>query len=160
MITTDQLIKNIKISNLHAECMCGGEFKLSKTIIFDGTKPFPNEAKIIQKELIDALTKEEDGLKKRRKLATKRAIITTKAVNIGKNLEKVLPTMKNFNWEHPDCRFLGDPIDIIIFNGLTRNKIESVSFVEVKSGRARLNARQKAVRDAVEDKKVSFKVFR
>ena len=154
------LIKTLKSSNLYAECRCGGEFKLSDALLFDGAKPFPPKAKEIQKELKEGIKEREDALKKRRKLATKKAQITTKAVNVGKNLEKVLPTMKNFKWELPDCRFLSDPIDILIFNGLTKNKINSISFVEVKSGGARLNAHQKAVKDAIEDKKVSFKVFK
>jgi len=156
----EEIIKELKSSNLYAECVCGEEFKISEAILFDGTKPFPKEALERQKELKEELKAREDELKKQRKLATQKAQITTKSVNIGKQVEKVLPTMKNFKWELPDCRFLGDPIDLLTFNGISVNKIYSISFIEVKTGKARLNANQKAVKDAIEDKKVSYKVIK
>ncbi|MDH5266270.1 MAG: hypothetical protein OEW62_01175 [Candidatus Bathyarchaeota archaeon] len=159
-MNTEQLIKKLRESNLYAECPCGGEFKLSRSILFDGTKPFPEKALEIQKRLKKELKDREDELKKRRKLATKKAQITTKAVNIGKNLEKVLPTMRDFKWTVPDSKFLGDPIDLIVFNGLSVNKVKSINFIEVKSGKARLNNHQKAIRDAIEEQKVSYKVFK
>ncbi|MCK4481625.1 hypothetical protein KAU55_00250 [Candidatus Bathyarchaeota archaeon] len=159
-MNTEQLIKKLRESNLYAECPCGGEFKLSRSILFDGTKPFPEKALEIQKRLKKELKDRKEELKKRRKLATKKAQITTRAVNIGKNLEKVLPTMRDFKWTVPDSRFLGDPIDLIVFNGLSANKVKSINFIEVKSGKARLNKRQKGIRDAIEDQKVSYKVFK
>ena len=147
-------------SNLYAECPCGGEFKLSRSILFDGTKPFPEKALEIQKQLKEKLKDREEELKKRRKLATEKAQITTKAVNIGKSLEKVLPTMRDFKWPVPDSKFLGDPIDLMVFNGLSVNKVKSINFVEVKSGKARLNKHQESIRDAIEEQKVSYKVFK
>lgn len=157
---TEQIIKKLKESNLYAECTCGEEFKLSESILFDGTQPLPKEAKEVQKTLNSILKERKEDLKKRKKLATEKAEITTKSVNIGKNLEKVLPTMRDFRWKLADCRFLSDPIDILTFNGLSRNSINSLSFIEVKSGGARLNNHQKAIRDAVENNKVTYKVFK
>jgi len=159
-VNTELLIKKLKTSTLYAECPCGGEFKLSKAILFDGTKPFPEETLKIQKQLKDELKERETELKKRKKLATEKAEITTKAVNIGKNLEKVLPTMKDFKWIVPDSKFLGDPIDLIVFNGLSMSNVSSLSFVEVKSGNASLNKHQKSIRDAIEERRVSYRVFK
>lgn len=156
----EQLIKTLRVSNLYAECPCGGEFKLSETILFDGTKAFPAEALEIQEQLKDKLREREVKLEKRKKLATEKAEITTKAVNVGKNLEKVLPTMKDFKWNVPDSKYLGDPIDLMVFNGLSMGNVSSLSFVEVKSGNASLNNHQKSIRDAIEDRKVSYKVFK
>ena len=113
----------------------------------------------IQERLKEQLKERIEDLKKRRKLATEKAQITTKAVNIGKNLEKVLPIMKDFRWSIPDSKFLGDPFDLIVFNGLSVNKLESIDFIEVKSGKARLNEHQKMIRDAIEEHKVSYKVI-
>ena len=156
----EKLIKELKESGFYAECSCGGEFKLSDAILFDGTKPFPKEALEIQSDLKSYLREKEDELKKRKKLATDRAEITTKSVNIGKNLEKVLPTMKDFKWNLADCRVMGSPIDFLTFNGFSDGIVQSLSFIEVKSGGARLNKHQKAIRDAIEDKKVSYKVMK
>jgi predicted Holliday junction resolvase-like endonuclease len=155
-----QLIKKLKSSNLYAECPCGEEFKLSDAILFDGTKPFPEEALEAQRKLIHELTNREKEIKKKKELATKRAGITTKAVNIGKNLEKALPTIKDFKWVVLDCKFLGDPIDLIVFNGLSVGRINSLSFVEVKSGEAALGKRQRSIKDAVQDHRVSYKVIK
>lgn len=155
----EQLINDLKHSKLYAECTCGEDFKLSDAILFDGTKTFPADALEIQKRLKEELKQREDDLKKKKKLATDKAVITTKSVNVGKQLEKILPTMRDFKWDLPDSRFLGDPIDLITFDGLSRGKVESIHFIEVKSGNARLNDHQKSVKDAVEDKKVSFEVF-
>ena len=156
---TNEIIDKLINSELYAECPCGGEFKLSDVILFDGTKPFPPEVKEVQERYEEELKQREEGLEKSKQLATERATITTTAVNIGKSLEKVLPSMDDFRWELPDCRFLGDPIDLVTFNGCCQNKIESISFIEVKSGKARLNKNQRRVRDAVQDKKVIYEVF-
>ena len=156
---TEDIIYKLKNSNLYAECSCGGEFKLSDVLLFDGTKPFPPEVKEVQEKYEEDLKQREEDLETSKKLATERATITTTAVNIGKSLEKVLPSMDDFRWELPDCRFLGDPIDLVTFNGCCQNKIESISFIEVKSGKARLNKNQRRVRDAVQDKKVIYEVF-
>ena len=157
---TEEVIWELKSSNLWAESPCGHEFQLSKAILFDGTKPFPKEALESQKALLDEEKNREKDLAKQKKLATKKAQITSKSVNIGKNLEKIVPTLKDFKWELPDCRFIGDPFDLITFNGLSTNNINSISFIEIKSGAARLNSHQKIIKDAIEDKKVSYQEFK
>ena len=157
---TEEIIKKLREANIYAECSCGGEFKLSEAILFDGTNPFPEKALETQKQLQEQLKDGLEELKKRKKLATEKAQITTKAINVGKNLEKVLPTMVDFKWELPDSRFLGDPIDLITFNGLSINKVTSINFIEVKSGNARLNEHQKSIKNAITNKRVSYKVFK
>jgi predicted Holliday junction resolvase-like endonuclease len=154
-----QLVAELKVSKLFATCACGEEFKISKAILFDGTKPFPKEALEKQQELKDQLEAREKQLQKRTKAATENALKTTAAVNIGKSLEKILPVAKDFKWVVPDTKVLGDPIDLMVFNGLSNGKVGSLSFVEVKSGAAKLNGHQKSIRDAIADHKVSYGVF-
>jgi predicted Holliday junction resolvase-like endonuclease len=160
MKSTESLIKELQTSNLIAECPCGEEFKLADAVIFDGTKKFPKEALEYQQALLAELEERAKELEKRKNLATERAENTTKAVNIGKNLEKIFPTLKNFKWEIPDTRFLGDPIDLIIFKGLSQGNVEWIDFVEIKTGKAPLNKRQKSIRSAIENNDVSYKVFK
>lgn len=158
-MNTEELIKNLKSSELFAECPCGQEFRIADAALFDGTQSFPKEALEKQEELKKLLNDRAKQLEKNFKLATEKAQITATAVNIGKNLEKVLPVAKDFKWVVPDTKVLGDPIDMLIFNGLSNSKVDSLSFVEVKSGAARLNGHQKSIRDAIEDHKVSYGVF-
>src|SRR5271157_2248669 len=122
-------------SGLFAECPCGEEFKLSDAILFDGTKPFPSEALKAQAELLKNLEEREDGLAKKITQVTEKNIVTTRAVNVGNFLELALPTAKDFKWIVPDSKFLGKPIDLLVFNGLSKGKVDSLSFVEVKSGK-------------------------
>ncbi|MBQ04665.1 hypothetical protein CL673_08200 [Candidatus Bathyarchaeota archaeon] len=159
LLSTQKIIDRLKKSNLYAECPCGAEHKLSDLLLFDGTKPFPPEVEEVQAKYEEKLLKRNAKLEKNRKLTTEKATITTRAVNIGKNLEKILPIMEDFKWQLPDCRFLGDPIDLLTFNGLSENNIDSISFIEVKSGKARLNKSQKLVKEAVEDNRVKYRVF-
>jgi predicted Holliday junction resolvase-like endonuclease len=158
-LNTQKIIDRLKKSDLYAECRCGAEHKLSDLLLFDGTKPFPPEVLAVQEQYEEELKKRNAKLEKNKKLTTEKATITTRSVNIGKNLEKILPLMEDFKWQLPDCRFLGDPIDLLTFNGLSVNNINSISFIEVKSGKARLSKHQKLVKEAVEDNRVKYRVF-
>ncbi len=158
-MNVEELIKDLETSGLFALCPCGEEFALSDAFLFDGTKPFPKEALNAQTELQESLDERKGDLAKQIKQITERTAKTTAAVNIGKSLEKVLPVAKGFKWTVPDTKVLGDPIDMLIFNGLSMGKVDSLSFVEVKSGSARLNAHQESIRDALADHKVSYGVF-
>ena len=51
------------------------------------------------------------------------------------------------------------PIDYLVFSGLTtRNQVEVLYFVEVKSGKARLTGSQQSIKKAVENGSVQFKI--
>jgi predicted Holliday junction resolvase-like endonuclease len=156
----NNLIKELQNSDLYAECGCGEEFKLADSLLFDGFGKFPVDALEKQKELEQALKDLADRLKTKKKRATVGSAKTAKAVGIGKNIEKILPTLKDFNYEIPDCRFLGDPLDLLIFKGLTKNKIDTITFMEVKTGGARLNKNQKMVKDAIEDERVRWRTMK
>lgn len=160
---TKETILELKTSNLYAVCpSCDENFRLGEAVLFDGTKSFPPEALNVRTRLLNDFEQQKKDFEKRKKslLDTKKSEITARTVNIGKKMEVVFPILKDFKWALHDCRFLGEPIDMITFNGCSNNKIESMSFIEVKTGTARLNEHQKAVKDAVNDKKVSFKVVK
>jgi predicted Holliday junction resolvase-like endonuclease len=88
------------------------------------------------------------------------AIQRSSAVTRGKVTEHIVPYLPGFDLDPKDIRFLGSPIDLIAFKGLHAavEEIEIV-FIEVKTGRSVLSAREKAVKKAVEKKKVSWRVF-
>jgi predicted Holliday junction resolvase-like endonuclease len=54
---------------------------------------------------------------------------------------------------------LYDPIDVLVFNGLLNRKVNSITFLEIKSGNSKLNNHQKMIRDAVLDKKADVRVL-
>lgn len=78
----------------------------------------------------------------------------------GKVAEQVVPFGPEFTFNCRDCRFLGSPIDFIVFEGLTEGHLERIVLVEVKTGRSRLSGREKQVQDAVRLGEVDYEVLR
>ena len=160
MTETSELIQILYNSELQAQCpQCEESFPLSTSVMFDGTEEFPNEAKpakeLMENELLDRLTL----LKKRQERATLGAEKGSIAVGIGKTLEKILPTLKGFHLPINDCRFLAEPIDMIVFEGASDFQINKITFMDVKTGKSKLQPNQRAVRDAIKDHKVKFEVI-
>lgn len=81
----------------------------------------------------------------------------------GKTLEKLIPFLRNFKHDPHDVRWIGDPVDLVIFDGYSANNrknIDKITFVEVKSGNSELSSSQKKIRDVVEKKKIKWEEFR
>ena len=153
------LISQLKASKLYAECKeCGEEFPLSRAVLFDGLGDFPEPAELRKKEMLEELQAKLDELKKRKVSAGPGAEKKAIEVGIGKIIEKVMPAYKNFGMPISDCRPLFEPIDMILFNGLSTASIQSITFMEIKTGKSRLNEHQKLVKEAVSDGKVSVQV--
>lgn len=154
-----KLIDQLKASKLSAECtQCGEEFPLSKAVLFDGLGEFPEPAELRRKEMLVELQAKLDELKKRKVSAGPGAEKKAIEVGIGKIIEKVMPAYQNFGLPISDCRPLFEPIDMIIFNGMSTASIQSITFMEVKTGNSRLNEHQRLVKEAVSEGKVSVQV--
>ena len=59
-----------------------------------------------------------------------------------------------------DAHYIGKPVDYVVFDGLDDGEVRRVVFVEVKTGRARLNRNERQVRRAIEDGWVDWQVLR
>lgn len=59
-----------------------------------------------------------------------------------------------------DARFLGSPVDFVVFDGLDAGEVSRVVFVEVKTGRSGLSQRERLVREAVEAGRVEWRLLR
>ena len=55
-----------------------------------------------------------------------------------------------------ELNFLGNPIDFLGFKGLDGEGEVEIKFIEVKSGRSKLNKNQRRVRDAVKAKRIEW----
>ena len=77
------------------------------------------------------------------------AILRSQAVITGRVSEQLLPFLPGFRFNPKDARFLGSPVDFVVFDGLDEGALRRVLFVEVKTGEADLSARERQVRDAV-----------
>ena len=87
------------------------------------------------------------------------AIQRSQAVTVGKVTEHLVPHLPNFNFNPKDARFIGSPIDFIIFDGLNddeENQICEVVFLEIKTGTSTLTRRERMVRDAIKAGRVRW----
>lgn len=69
--------------------------------------------------------------------------------NAAQHLAPFMPEMAA-RFVAGDWRFLGSPIDFVVFDGLTSGELTSVVLVEVKTNRDGLSPKQRAIRDAVD----------
>jgi predicted Holliday junction resolvase-like endonuclease len=88
------------------------------------------------------------------------AVQRSLAITAGKVHEQLLPYLPEFPFNPKDVRFLGSPIDLVVFDGLAEGQVRRIVFVEVKTGAAELTARERDVRDAVEDGAVEWAELR
>ena len=63
------------------------------------------------------------------------AVKKSEAVTRGKVTEHLIPYFPHFEYNPKDARFLGTPVDLIVFDGLSEGEMNKVAFVEVKSGK-------------------------
>lgn len=79
-------------------------------------------------------------------LSKKQSLSTT----YGQIFEQLIPFSKKFPYDTKKFRFIGDPVDGIVFDD---NKI---IFCEVKLHKSQLNKRQKKIKELVRKKKVDW----
>jgi predicted Holliday junction resolvase-like endonuclease len=85
---------------------------------------------------------------------------TSRAVLGGLVSEQIAPLLRDFPFDPGDCRFVGKPVDFIVFRGMNEKNISEVIFLEVKSGtRKQLNEQEKRLRDAVQAGRVRWVEF-
>ena len=99
--------------------------------------------------------------------AQKRSVNTSRAVLKGKMAEQMAPIMPEFQYLPSDAKFLGDPVDYVVFDGYTdlregqgRAEDIEVVLIDIKSGRARLTKGQQAIAKAIANGRVRFETIR
>lgn len=88
------------------------------------------------------------------------AIKQSRAILAGQFSEQLAPYLPDFPYSPSEARFVGKPIDFIVFKGLDNKSPEEIVFVEVKSGKAQNSAVEKKLKEVIEQKKVSWKEYR
>ena len=70
----------------------------------------------------------------------KDAISQSRAILGGQFSEQLAPFLPGFKYSPTECRFMGKPIDLLVFRGMDKKDIDEVVFVEVKSGKSKLSS--------------------
>ena len=84
------------------------------------------------------------------------AIMRSRSVLSGQFSEQLSPYLPNFPFSPSEARFIGKPVDFIVFKGMDEKNIDEVVFVEVKSGKSKLNNNEKNLREAIKNKRVRW----
>lgn len=85
----------------------------------------------------------------------------SRSVVEGQVKEAFHPFMQWWQYDNPsDARFLGSPIDFIVFNGLTNGNLTEVVFVEVGNENKQLNGHERQVRDIIQQGKVRWECIK
>lgn len=88
------------------------------------------------------------------------AIDRSRSVIIGKVTEHVAPWLPVFPYNPKDARFIGSPVDMIVFDGCDDDAVERVVFIEIKTSSSSLSSRQRQIRDAIKAGKVEWHELR
>ena len=171
----NKIIEDMKaIPGLRLECpSCQKKFKFDSATIFDCRDGLPDEALHLFatiranfiEQRIDISQKEVEIIERRKALeedlkkAPKVTLAKTAGINFGQMVENVVPSFKAFPYNPKDCRQMFDPIDYVVFQGLSKGRVESITFADVKTGSSRLNTHQKDIKKIIEEGKISFSVI-
>lgn len=149
-------IKQKKIFEHQVPMLAQEMFQTFKSDHIDAEMKIYRDIAIKEAEMFFEIWKTEETTKIRAQ-----AIKQSGATVIGKVSEHIAPFAENFPFNPRDCRFLGSPVDIIVFDGHTEGLDDiEVVFIEVKtSAQSRLTDKQKAIKAAVMNKKVKWLQF-
>ena len=88
------------------------------------------------------------------------AVQRSQAITAGKVHEQLIPYLPVFPYNPKDVRFLGSPVDLVVFDGLSEGRLERIVFVEVKTGGSALTIRERTVRDVVRAGEIDWEELR
>jgi predicted Holliday junction resolvase-like endonuclease len=156
-----EIICTLEENNFYVECPCCGEPILLKDAGLFYLGDFSSEAEQLYQQKVAECKLREKQLREKRKKISEKSEVSTTAINIGFISERIVPLMKDFSFDRNDCRSLFDPIDYIIFEGLSKkNSVSKILFTEIKTGKANLTGKQKEIRNLVQRKRVTWDTYK
>jgi len=157
----NEILETLNNGQFHIECpSCDQEVKLEETGLFH-LDNFTPEGHEVYKRMLQDQKERRASLKDRQLKIPIKSEIGAKSVNLGFILERLAPTLDDFTFNKNDCRSMFDPIDYIIFEGLSnKNSVDKILFVDIKTGNARLTTKQRKIKEVIKEKKIKFKTYK
>lgn len=116
-----------------------------------------NEIKLhAQEKLHEQELEHRDSIKEIRKDSVTRS----RSSLTGKIWEQVVSLIPGFKHNPADMRFIGSPVDYIVFKGMSKKDIEKIIFLEIKTGDSKLTEQQEKIKRAVKAGRVSWQEYR
>jgi len=92
--------------------------------------------------------------------AAKAAVTQSRAVLGGKFTEQMAPYLPDFRYDPTEARFIGTPIDLVVFPGLATGDPQEIVIMEIKSGKSpQLTPQQRKIRQLIEDGMVRWELI-
>jgi predicted Holliday junction resolvase-like endonuclease len=79
------------------------------------------------------------------------AVTRSRASLGGKFTEQLVPFFPDFQYDPTEVRFIGSPIDMVVFPGLAQGNPREVVILEIKTGNSQLTSVQRKIRQLIED---------
>jgi len=90
----------------------------------------------------------------------KDAVTRSRSVLTGQFIEEISPFLPHFPYNPKDLKFLGSPVDFIVFDGISNQELKEVIFLEIKTGNSKLNFNEKKLKEIIDNKKVCYREYR
>lgn len=89
------------------------------------------------------------------------ALGKSRAVLKGKIGEQLAPHLPEFKYNPADARFIGSPIDYVIFDGYSEamdgnGNVKKIVFMDVKTGKAKLTRTEEKIKMAVDSGRIEW----
>ncbi len=105
------------------------------------------------------MAKEHEWTEKLPKLREE-SVKRSRSVLTGQFSEQLAPYLPDFPFSPTECRFIGKPVDFIVFKGMDSKSPEEIIFVEVKSGSSQLSSSERRLKEVVHEKKIRWVEYR
>ena len=100
----------------------------------------------------------EERFRQQKQQITEETLKRSSATLRGQIGERFAPLAPGFSYEPADARFLGSPVDYVVFDGMAAGKVDGVAFVEVKIRGVPLTPFQRQVKEAIDNKRIAWRV--
>ena len=80
----------------------------------------------------------------------------------GNVAEMFAPYLPGFPFKASECKFIGNPIDYVVFEGLDERQIKCIHFIDVKTDKSELKPHQKQIKELVsslQSPHITFETF-
>jgi predicted Holliday junction resolvase-like endonuclease len=103
---------------------------------------------------------EEQKWEQEKEIARREAIAQSRTVLGGKFAEQLAPYLPDFRYDPTEARFIGTPIDLIVFPGLATGDPQEIVIMEIKSGQSgQLTPQQRKIRQLIENGMVRWELI-
>jgi predicted Holliday junction resolvase-like endonuclease len=113
---------------------------------------------IYQKRMINIRVQEH--VQKEKDRIRKDALTRSRAVLKGKIGEQMAPLLAAFPFQPADARFIGSPVDYIVFDGYSTNNPREIVLIDIKTGNAQLSSTERRIAKLVNTKRVRWMTIR